>query len=401
MSETTSIYGLRCPLERTIFYVGKANDPFRRYEEHLAEMRRWQRHRTASEGIGEQDNGAKLRWLDRLDQLGQKPELVVLETLGREPHDVLPSAAKWREAELRWIERLFFDDHPLTNYEVTKGGVSRPGRSLTVVDRSEIVRRYRLGESGLALAGAFGVSKPTIYAILRRAGLSLRSSSESRRALSGEQEAEICQRYLAGESGQALRKAFGVRSDAPIYDALERRGIQRRPDASQNRSLNPTQQSDICARYLAGEKAVELSETFDVELGTVYRVLKRGGIGTLYWKRLDEQQQAEICERYSAGEPIEDICRTVGVSSRAVYRSLRDKSVPLRRPNAAAASSKTKQTRTTKADSAQQDDACRRYTTGESTRTIGRDLGVSGETIRRWLQERGIPRRAVGGKGLA
>lgn len=117
MSETTYIYGLLCPLDGKIHYVGKSNDPVLRLRSHMNEMGQWQRW-VAEYGDryanGKRVHNAKLLWLDRLDQRSLRPKLVILEEA---PKEELPCGRIPHSAELRWIERLAAEGHPLTNEE--------------------------------------------------------------------------------------------------------------------------------------------------------------------------------------------------------------------------------------------------------------------------------------------
>ena len=61
----TWIYALICPLDKTVKYIGKANNPERRAKDHMIDQR----------GIGVK----KLCWLDELKRAGKKPELLLLD----------------------------------------------------------------------------------------------------------------------------------------------------------------------------------------------------------------------------------------------------------------------------------------------------------------------------------
>jgi len=61
----TYIYALLCPIEQTIKYIGKANDPYRRLRDHLQDIR----------GI----TIDKLLWIDKLKRAKLKPILEILD----------------------------------------------------------------------------------------------------------------------------------------------------------------------------------------------------------------------------------------------------------------------------------------------------------------------------------
>jgi len=76
----TYIYGLVCPMDNTVKYVGKANDPNRRLRDHLVDFR------------GVELN--KALWIRTLKVNKLKPSILILEEV---PID------SWEEREKYWI----------------------------------------------------------------------------------------------------------------------------------------------------------------------------------------------------------------------------------------------------------------------------------------------------------
>ena len=65
MSDETLIYGLRDPQSGLVYYIGKSNDPERRFKSHLADTILRQ---------------TKVQWLDTMLRIYQRvPESVILE----------------------------------------------------------------------------------------------------------------------------------------------------------------------------------------------------------------------------------------------------------------------------------------------------------------------------------
>lgn len=96
----TFIYGLICPLEDVVRYIGKSVEPEKRFIAHVgAALRKEYNHHTA-------------RWIRKLDEQGLRPKLVVLQT-------VLPGQ-DWRQVERQWIENAKASGWPITNS--TAGG---------------------------------------------------------------------------------------------------------------------------------------------------------------------------------------------------------------------------------------------------------------------------------------
>src|SRR5688500_3880809 len=77
----TYIYGLFCPIAKTIRYVGKANDPERRLQNHVWTCEK-NAHHTA-------------RWLSGLKRKGLQPTALVLAEID--------DGEDWQEQERRFI----------------------------------------------------------------------------------------------------------------------------------------------------------------------------------------------------------------------------------------------------------------------------------------------------------
>lgn len=116
----TFIYALECPDAGVIRYIGKADDPDKRFRMHIS------RARTTSEAHH------SCRWIRSLLRSGKRPILRILECV--------PADRDWRDFERRHIAAALRAGLPLTN--ITPGGdgviVSPDGRRRM----SESSRRY-------------------------------------------------------------------------------------------------------------------------------------------------------------------------------------------------------------------------------------------------------------------
>lgn len=92
------IYGLLCPLAQQIRYIGKSDDPDRRYKAHIGSARKPRCHKT--------------NWLAKLMRQGLEPELRILREV--------PDGADWAAAEREEIAKARALGWPLTN--MTLGG---------------------------------------------------------------------------------------------------------------------------------------------------------------------------------------------------------------------------------------------------------------------------------------
>lgn len=87
----TYIYGLADPDTGEVLYIGKADDPQRRFVEHLADR----------------SDTRKARWIADLRDHGREPTLVVFQGV---------PFASWRDVEAHWIRAyVALDDDPLMN----------------------------------------------------------------------------------------------------------------------------------------------------------------------------------------------------------------------------------------------------------------------------------------------
>lgn len=101
-TERAYIYGLLCPLENKVRYIGQSKKPAERYKSHLR-------------GDGRRPVA---QWVRELAVKSLKPKLVILQIFEREKtsilHDSWPEVNK---AERQWCTRLVSDGHDLLNHE--------------------------------------------------------------------------------------------------------------------------------------------------------------------------------------------------------------------------------------------------------------------------------------------
>lgn len=96
----TFIYGLVCPLEDVVRYIGKSIEPEKRLIAHIGgALRKEYKHHTA-------------RWIRKLAEQQLKPRLVILQTV--------LAGDDWRLVERQWIEHATQAGWPITNS--TAGG---------------------------------------------------------------------------------------------------------------------------------------------------------------------------------------------------------------------------------------------------------------------------------------
>ncbi|QHK19831.1 hypothetical protein GU243_08890 [Pseudarthrobacter psychrotolerans] len=107
---------------------------------------------------------------------------------------------------------------------------------LTAIDQADIAARYQQGWSSRQLAEVYSVSKTSIVALLREAGVPIR-----RQGLSDSYVQEITKHYAAGASLAAIGNAYGVSADT-VRKLLLKHGITLRNPWDHPTVLSSTEQ---------------------------------------------------------------------------------------------------------------------------------------------------------------
>lgn len=141
------------------------------------------------------------------------------------------------------------------------------------------------------------------------------------RSLHESQEADVCRRYQAGESSEALAKAFGVSSHC-VLGVLERNGVKRRASVAGD-PLTSEEEAELCRRYSSGEKPKALAESFGKSTSGILSILERNGVPRLFWKPISPEHEDEICRRYRAGEELATIANDAGIRLTTIYSVLK------------------------------------------------------------------------------
>jgi DNA invertase Pin-like site-specific DNA recombinase len=105
---------------------------------------------------------------------------------------------------------------------------------LTDSQRSEVVERYLAGETANALADIFGVNRATVFAILQRAGIRSRY-----RILTDRDVAAATTMYAAGRSLASIAKHFDV-TDRTVLNVFRRLGLSTRNRGTNQWSPKPS-----------------------------------------------------------------------------------------------------------------------------------------------------------------
>ena len=110
-------------------------------------------------------------------------------------------------------------------------------QALNKDQKTEAVRLYLEGLSSTEVAEKFGVSDRTILAVVREKGGRVRRNGERGPYFTEEQEKQILDAYLNGDSGRKIARDLGACYN-PVYAVLEKNGIDRNNAGSCGESPN-------------------------------------------------------------------------------------------------------------------------------------------------------------------
>ncbi len=126
VSDTTFIYGLLCPVENKIRYVGQTTEPPRRFRQHL-------------QGHGRSTSS----WIGWLRDKNLSPKLVILEEVDGQYDMFTRMLPQVRKAEQKWTRRLLSEGHPLLNHE--KRSVRAQDEGKAIIDDALDLGRQMFG----------------------------------------------------------------------------------------------------------------------------------------------------------------------------------------------------------------------------------------------------------------
>lgn len=187
------IYGLICPIDGQIRYIGKSIRPKERLQNHMQDTSKC--HRT--------------HWIQKLRSKGLRPEITILEQVSSE--DV------WQERERYWIARGKELGWPLTNNTSGGDGVcDLPQEARERIRKTWIGRKHT--EETKAKIGA--TSRLKRHTDEHKAAMSEKMKqrkitwgakiAESTRKLSAQDQADILDALSSGVKNKDLAEKYGV-----------------------------------------------------------------------------------------------------------------------------------------------------------------------------------------------
>lgn len=98
---------------------------------------------------------------------------------------------------------------------------------------------------------------------------------ERSRSLNPSQERDVCDRYRNGERAKVLATSHGISASA-VYAILKRHGVQCRPDATRS-AFTEAEEIAMCDRYVSGQTGEEIAPDFGCAPATVRGIVRRRG----------------------------------------------------------------------------------------------------------------------------
>lgn len=145
-----------------------------------------------------------------------------------------------------------------------------PGTRRFDLPDAEIANRYDAGESVLVIAESYGVSTPVIYRILRERGSALRLPR-----ITLEQRDAVLVLYRTGLSDTAVAGRLGV-SRATVRKVVAEAGVKRpTPEEMAEEDLRSPVMREIARRRQAGESLRSLASAYGISRNTLARRLAR------------------------------------------------------------------------------------------------------------------------------
>jgi len=253
-------------------------------------------------------------------------------------------------------------------------------RILSEEQEKEIGQLYVKGDSRLSLGKRYGVCETTIARALSRQGITTRPVGGVR-IFSDEQKKEIIRLYLSGISGDKISKRYSMGYLA-FQTLLSSQGVIMRP--SHPRALSGEQEKEVGRLYIEGDSCPSIGKRYGVSKNTIASALSRQGIATHSMKTFSDEQEREIAKKYLEGENSTDLSKEYGVSHHTIIRAMSRQGVNPRLSFMEKVS----------AGVISGEEIGKLYLDGVSATQVGEKFNVDRHTIKKVLQQQGIKMRS-------
>lgn len=185
-------------------------------------------------------------------------------------------------------------------------------------DEQEMVNRYIIGESSDALAIAYGVSPNTILNRLRKRGVPRHRSGPAPKY----DDAEVCRMYQAGMEIQDIKEKTGAKNVATFYAILHRNGVKlrlqryKRDDPETHARIIELRGKGLSQQAIADEIGINRNYVGKILNQEVYVDRKKWQVD------IHLKKGASLQEMRAAGATIDEIAEIKQMTRVDVYKSL-------------------------------------------------------------------------------
>jgi len=245
--------------------------------------------------------------------------------------------------------------------------------------KEEIVNLYLSGLSSRVIGKQFGIDKSTVIEYVKKAGILPRTTSEHN-GITEDMKAEAVMLYKSGMSSTDVASKVGVNLSSVLRWVVESGGKVR--TALEYTGKTEETKEKVISMYEEGMSAAEIARIYGVDAVTVTSWAKAAGLkirGISESKGITRSMVDDAIELYKGGMSLKSVGKQLGVSPNSVLNWL------------SAAGVKTRNTadlNTTNKDI--KNKAISLYQEGMSTIETGKKIGVAGTSVTRWIKEAGL-----------
>lgn len=180
------------------------------------------------------------------------------------------------------LSRAFGPNDSVIGKILTRRNIKRrpPGfarRKFSSEQELEMARLYESGKNTNEIGKTFDVSGERVRRILIRNKIEIRNLSLAHGGLTESQKEVACLEYIEGKSLWQLGRDFGV-SGGTVKEAIASKGVVIRTRDEVLRALTDEQELEVCQLYQIGKNAKEISQIFEVSPNTIGNILDRHSI---------------------------------------------------------------------------------------------------------------------------
>ena len=212
-------------------------------------------------------------------------------------------------------------------------------------NESQIIQDYQSGMSSIKVAKKHGCTYETVRNILKRNNIPIRSKKEAQHLRFGHVEAfeepQIIQDYRSGMSSYRVAKKHGC-SHVTVFGILKRNNIPIRSlkEAVQLHfgHVEAFDESQIIRDYQSGMSSYRVAKKHGCSYETVLTILKRNNIPSrskkeasqLRYGRLEALDESQIIRDCQSGMTLAEIAKKHGCHYGTVWTILKRSNIPIR-----------------------------------------------------------------------